>query len=181
MKPYSPEYGHALGKKIMAWCELSGITPNPADDAPNTYPALRQWWIDSRVRLTAFPVFSGNSDTSIYGSPEALFAFRAMHDYLHLVYRYEFDLLGEMKTARKQEARLGCLSAEEQLVFRIDTIGQSLYHFLSGGNYVEEQQHFCAWVYREVQFLKANRDPALGENDMQHLQNAVFNYYHAHQ
>ena len=177
---YSPEFGISLGKKILAWCEHSSIVPDPVEDAPSTYQELRQWWCTS-AGASRFRVFSGNSDTSIYGSPEANYAFRAMHDYLHLVYRYEFDLLGELKTALKQEARLGCLSAEEQLVFRVDTIGQSLYHFLSGGGYVEDQRGFCAWVYREVQFLKANRDPALGENDMQHLQNAVFSYYRAHQ
>lgn len=181
MQPYSPKYGISLGKKIMEWCEHSSIVPDPAEDAPNTYPALRKWWLNTNSRLSRFPVLSGNSDTSVYGSPEANYACRALHDFMHLSYRYEFDLLGEMKTALKQEARLGCLSAEEQLVFRIDTIGQSLYHFLSGGEYGEDQRGFCEWVYREVILLKRYRDPALGENDMQHLQNAVFSYYRAHQ
>lgn len=184
MNPYSKEYGLALGRKITAWCERDGIVPVPDKNAPTTYDALRRWWdgeVGSAFSETnapiPFPVFSGGCETSIYGSPEANHAFRAMHDYMHIQEGMEFDLYGEIRTALVQERVLGVLSAEEQLTFRIDSIGQSLLSFLDGGRHLHDQEVFVMWVYREFNLISENIDPKLGENYMQILQRAVYSYH----
>ena len=184
MNPYHREYGLSLGRKMMAWCAKYSIVPAPSDSAPSTYEALLAWytrpggiWQRGAIFSIPFPVFSGGCETSIYGSPEANHAFRAMHDYMHITGRCGFDLYGEIRTAQAQERALGCLSAEEQLTFRIDSIGQSLLHFLAGGKHLHDQEAFVTWVYREFNLIANNIDPKLGENYMQTLQRAVYSYY----
>ena len=175
MKPYSAEYGLSLGRKFLQFGEL-GKDYIPSPNAPNTYKELIQEWqrVCSRVPGEArvpLRVYDGGSDTSIYGSPEANYAFRYFHDLVHCQLQTEFDIAGEIHTARVQEAMLGSLSVEEAWVFRIDTIGQSLYHTMTG-NFVEDQADFVHCVYEHVRIIR-ECCPRDDENELQVLTRAV--------
>ena len=178
VNPYRREYGLNLGRKMIEACDIRGLSPIPTNGAPSTYAELEKLRpaVES-AGAVEFPVFSGACETSIYGSPAATHAFRALHDYFHIYGRWGFDLYGEINTAQEQEDVLGCLSAEEQLTFRIDSIGQPLLHFLTGGKFPEDQEAFVTWVYREFNLIARNINPKLGENYMQTLQRAVYSYY----
>ena len=169
MQPYSSQYGLALGRKFLQFGEL-GKDYIPSPDAPNTYKELIHEWqrVCSRVPGEArvpLRVYDGGSDTSIYGSPEANYAFRYFHDLVHCQLQTEFDIAGEIHTARVQEVMLGSLSAEEAWVFRIDTIGQSLYHTMTG-EFVEDQAEFVQWVYMDVRC----HSPLLAEEGLNELE-----------
>lgn len=175
MQPYSTQYGLALGRKFLQFGEL-GKDYIPSPDAPNTYKELIQEWqrVCSRVPGEArvpLRVYDGGSGTSIYGSPEANYAFRYFHDLVHCQLQTEFDIAGEIHTARVQEAMLGSLSVEEAWVFRIDTIGQSLYHTIAG-DFVEDQAEFVQSVYEDVRMIQECY-PHDDENELQVLTRAV--------
>lgn len=180
MKPYSPEYGLVLGRKIQG-CTRGRRDYIPSWDAPSTLTGLKAAF---RIHLESgapLPVFKGGCETSIYGSPEANYACRYLHDRIHAICELGFDLAAECVGANLQEIGLGHLSPEESLTFRIDTIGQALYSFLSGGAFLPDQARFVAWVYEEVRRCSDNTPPELDRNLMQHLQQAVLNYYQGYQ
>jgi hypothetical protein len=176
MQPYSTQYGLVLGRKFLQLGEL-GKDYIPSPNAPSTFKELMQEWhtcctagllSGTRVPLR---VYDGGSDTSIYGSPEANYAFRYFHDLVHCQLQTEFDIAGEIHTARVQEAMLGSLSAEEAWVFRIDTTGQALYHTMTG-EFVEDQADFVQSVYEDVRMIRECY-PHDDENELQVLTRAV--------
>lgn len=65
-----------------------------ADSAPDTFPDLI-----STARLT---VWSGASDSTIYGDPVLNWCARAWHDATHLSLGADFSLEGETRTAEAQ-------------------------------------------------------------------------------
>jgi hypothetical protein len=180
MKPYSPEYGLVLGRKIQG-CTRGRLDYTPSGHAPSTLTGLKAAFKIHQASAAPLLVFKGGCETSIYGSPEANYAFRYLHDSIHAICELGFDLAAECNVADLQERRLGYLSPEESLTFRIDTIGQALYSFLSGGAFLQDQARFVGWVYEEVRRLRDNTPPEPDHNLMQHLQQAVLNYYQGHQ
>lgn len=179
MKPYSPQYGLSLGRKFLQFGEL-GKDYIPSPNAPSTFKELMQEWhtcctagllSGTRVPLR---VYSGCSDTSIYGSPEANYAFRYMHDVVHVQLRLEFDVADEIAVATAQRCMLGNLTPEEERVFFIDTIGQALWHTITG-EFLEDQGVFAQRVYEEMRTHQNGWE--FSGNELELLTLAVRNYY----
>ena len=148
MKPYSPAYGLTLGHLFQQFGVLNEDYA-PTQDAPNTFPALMQAYRYSCVSGDPLPVFNGECEDTIYGSPEANYAFRYMHDVVHVQLGLEFDVADEIAAAKAQRRMLGHLTPEEERVFFIDTIGQSLWHTITG-DFLENQEVFVHWVYEDM-------------------------------
>ena len=98
-------------------------------DAPNDYEALRAAWGASKQTGLAFPVWNGGSDSTVYTSCGANFAFRFWHDYLHASNELDFSTADEIKIGIIQvktiQADFGLHSLEALIMFA-DTIEQSL-------------------------------------------------------
>lgn len=95
-----------------------------------------------------FRVWSGGSDATIYGSPEANYASRFWHDITHVRARLGFTFTDELATAELQIIELteAGLSAEAIDLFRIDTQGQSHYADLTGGAFPADQLAFAEFI-----------------------------------
>ncbi len=65
-----------------------------SDDAPNDYESLVKH-VDNTGRIC---VWSGASETTIYGDREVNYAFRAWHDFVHFTYKFNFSVVGEIST-----------------------------------------------------------------------------------
>lgn len=98
--------------------------------APQTDEELMQAWAQSKRDGTAFPVWSGASDSTIYTNRGGNYAFRFWHDSLHA-------RLG-LSTPRADEVKIGemhvdAVAAEfgedslEAILMHWDTVGQSNY------------------------------------------------------
>ena len=180
MKPYSTQYGLSLGRLFLQFGEL-GKDYIPSPNAPSTFKDLMQEWhtcctagLLSGTRVP-FRVYGGDSDTSIYGTPEANYAFRYMHDIVHVQMGLEFDIASEIATAKAQLRMLGPLTKEEIRTFLIDTAGQALWSTITG-DFLEDQSVFVHWVYEDMRMIQA-RCPSDNENDIQLLTRSVRNYY----
>lgn len=182
MKPYSPQYGLSLGRVFQQFGEL-GKDYIPSPNAPNTFEELMQEWhacctagLLSGTRVP-FRVYAGDSGTSIYGTPEANYAFRYMHDIVHVQLGLEFDVADEIATAKAQLRMLGPLTKEEIRTFLIDTAGQALYHVMTG-EFVEDQAAFVQSVYEDMRIIQECY-PHDQENEIQILTRAVRLYVNA--
>ncbi len=83
-------------------------------------------------------VWSGASDNTIWGDNKVNYAFRALHDALHLKTGIGFSPLEEIEIGRIQASMYTGLMAE--LVY-IETAGQAE-HYLKTGQFVEDQVSF---------------------------------------
>ena len=101
------------------------IQYTPCSDAPNNWKTLSKY-----THKDTIPVYSGASKTAIY-SEAGNIAFRAVHDYFHLLLRADFSQSGERR-AIMQHARelkeLGC-SPQALKVFLHDTWSQVKYYY----------------------------------------------------
>lgn len=176
MKPYSPSYGLSLGQKFLQRGTL-GVDYVPSADAPNTYHDLMEEYFSAAGERRPMRVYSGGCDNTVFGSPEANYAFRYMHDVIHAVNRLEFDICGEIQATMLQLECLGRIPPEESRVFLIDVAGQALYHTMVG-EFVEDQAGFCRQVYEDM-FMIEECYPHDKENEIQLLTRAVRLYVNA--
>ena len=64
-----------------------------SDNAPDTYEKL----VNHVNKTGRILVWSGASETTIYGDREVNYAFRAWHDYVHFTHQLGFSVLDEIK------------------------------------------------------------------------------------
>ncbi|NCT81898.1 MAG: hypothetical protein GXC94_02030 [Comamonadaceae bacterium] len=120
----------------------------PADDAPGTYPALMAEIADCLKTRRAMRVWSGGSDSTVYGSAEANYAFRYLHDLGHYIHGLTFSYAHEVELARIQAAQVAQAFGKdslELLVYRADTEGQSTFNDAYGA-FPEDQARFVLHV-----------------------------------
>ena len=125
---------------------LAGTNWFASEVAPQTWDELRVHGVADRL-----PVWNGASETSIYGSDEVNWAYRAWHDRLHLVLGADFSPEGERAVALAHRAIVGrllpeCPEAAEAIW--ADSEGQNLY-FRRHGRFPDNQAAFVgAWLTR---------------------------------
>lgn len=100
-------------------------------EAPNTFR-------DVLAQFGELVIWSGASESTIFDDPKVNYAFRALHDALHIETRLDFSPIQEIAIGRIQASRYDGLLAD--LVF-IETAGQAAY-FLQHGKFVENQRQF---------------------------------------
>lgn len=83
-------------------------------------------------------VWSGESDSTIWDDRRVNWAFRALHDALHVETRLGFTPLEEMALGKLQASRYSGLLAD---IVYIETAGQAE-HYLRHGVYVADQKLF---------------------------------------
>lgn len=100
-----------------------------SDHAPQTFADLR---------ATGLVVWSGASDRTIFGDARVNWAFRALHDALHLKTGIGFTPAEEIYLGRMQASQYSGLLAD--LVY-IEVAGQAE-HYLKTGQFVADQIKF---------------------------------------
>lgn len=126
------------------------VIPVPVDNPPEDYPALRRHVLGLRPKRGAvhIDVWKGGSENTIYPRPADNFLFRALHDAYHVELNSGFDLTGELRVslAMYEDLRTRGMQDAPALVYLIDTVGQSLMHFLTG-EHVPDQLAFGTAVW----------------------------------
>ena len=143
-----------------------------AEDLPGTLEFLQSAYREHGCR--ALPVWTGGTDTSIYariGKPEVNLIFRLHHDLLHIKHDASMDLYGELAVAWFGLREFPELSSDAQLLYLIDTAGQTLLHYLTG-KHLEDQYAFDAWLWHYLRDHGPHR-----ESTLQDLQDAVRLYH----
>lgn len=105
------------------------------DHAPNTFQDLKN--------ESSLVIWSGESDVTIYNDPLVNYAFRAMHDNLHLITGLDFSHASEIELGRIQANQFDS-SIVQDIVF-CEVAGQALYHEKTGlfvSNQVEFTEKF---------------------------------------
>lgn len=105
------------------------------DDAPSTLPDVIRTWSERR-RIV---VWAGASHATVWGAPRLNHAFRAWHDYCHLMTGLGFDPADEIALGEWQATR--CEGAFLRRIVRAETAGQARY-FRDTGRFVEDQVTF---------------------------------------
>lgn len=106
------------------------------DIAPDTEKSL--------FNSTGLVIWSGASDNTIYQDKRVNWAFRALHDQLHLETRLDFSVDAEMELGRIQASKYNSRLVQE-LVF-CEVAGQAL-HFKQTGTFVVDQVKFAlTWM-----------------------------------
>ncbi len=124
--------------------------PVPVDNPPEDFPALRGHVLGLRPKRGAvhIAVWKGDSENTIYPRPDDNYLFRALHDAYHVELNSGFDLAGELRVSLTmyEDLRLRGMQDAPALVYLIDTVGQSLMHFLTG-EHVPDQLTFVTAVW----------------------------------
>lgn len=126
-----------------------GIGYRAVEEAPSTLQGLREAVGDPRTWAegleVVIPVWSGKSDRTIWSSPDMNHAFRAWHDYHHLILGEEMDHAGEVACALHalDELRNAALPDGDRLgdILWAELWGQAL-HFERFGVFPEDQAGF---------------------------------------
>ena len=94
------------------------------------FSAVRDAWLASRT----VPVWDGGSNETIFSTPDANHAMRALHDLCHISLNVGFAYDDEMRVSDMlcSWARAARLSNEDVLALEADNAGQSAYHKLTG-------------------------------------------------
>lgn len=122
-----------------------GFSYWPADDAPGTFPALMAEIAQCLKARRPMRVWSGGSDCTVYGSAEANYAFRYLHDLGHYIHDLSFSFAHEVELSRIQAAQVAQAFGKdslELLVYRADTEGQSTFNEMHGGPFPADQRLF---------------------------------------
>lgn len=109
-----------------------------SDVAPNSFSALHN--------QPSLVIWSGESDHTIFGDARVNWAFRALHDQLHLSIGLGFSPLEEIELGRIQANQYSGLMAD--LVY-IETAGQAA-HYLKTGRFVLNQVEFTINSLRKI-------------------------------
>lgn len=104
-------------------------------------------------------VWTGASDQSIFGAPHVNHAFRAWHDYVHVMYRLPFTAQGEHTVMQIQQRHVDTLGGfvftnkEKELFYRIlecEVDGQ-VEHLKRTGEFPSNQREFTQ-QYMEARY-----------------------------
>lgn len=120
---------HFINNQILK--SASGLVYQVKAIAPNDEKSL--------FTQTGLTVWSGASDCTIYNDSSVNWAFRAIHDQLHLDTRLGFSPLEEIELGRIQAARYSSQLMQD-LVY-IEVAGQAEY-YLKTGQFVSDQISF---------------------------------------
>lgn len=123
--------------------------PVPVDNPPEDFPALQKHVRSMSTEYVAhIHVWAGGSERTIYPRPADNHLFRALHDAYHVELNSGFDLAGELRVSLTMYAdlRVRGLGDSAALVYLIDTVGQSLMHYLAG-EHVPDQLAFATVVW----------------------------------
>lgn len=107
-----------------------------ADEGPDTYEEL--------VKERSLVIWSGGTDNSMFSHPEAYWAFRALHDKLHLDTGTNFAAESEMELGRIQASKYDGIVAD--LVYA-QVAAQNEY-YLKNGVFVPNERDFT------IEYLK---------------------------
>lgn len=110
--------------------EASKLSYTVKDVAPSTENEL--------FSTTGLVVWSGASDNTIFGDARVNWAFRALHDALHLKTGIGFDPLMEVELGRIQASKYTGLLAD--LVYC--EVAEQAKHYLTTGVFVQDQVAF---------------------------------------
>jgi len=140
-KPLLPLFNVA----VLACCNR--VWPQGFDTSPDAPDSLRRLKAEmaARGRIT---VYSESSDSTVFDCREVNQAFRAWHDWCHLVLDAPFNLEGETRACREQErhifARYGDGDTGQELaaLLRAEVIGQAKYYQLHK-RYIQNQRAFA--------------------------------------
>ena len=113
-------------------------THSVADVAPNTFKAL--------LNQPTLVIWSGESDCTIFGDARVNWAFRALHDALHLKTGIGFTPAEEIELGRIQANQYTGLMVD--LVY-IEVAGQAE-HYLKTGRFVSNQIEFTINSLRKI-------------------------------
>lgn len=117
-----------------------------SETAPNSYAALVQHYHDTG----RMEVWSGGSDKTVFGSPEANYAFRAWHDGCHLRGMHAFTPAGEQGAFEEMvsdvRSEYGHTPEADHMVNLLheEIIGQLTYTQFHGGLFPVNQRAFAA-------------------------------------
>ena len=115
--------------------------------APTSYKELCAAYANCERSGCPLPVFSGGSESTIYGVPEVNYAFRYWHDVEHVLGGNNFGLQGEIRTAYRQLATLESVygfgpATMEWKLLHADIVGQIQY-YNKHKKFVENQVEFA--------------------------------------
>lgn len=117
-------------------------------EAPSTFEELCDEYRECLNTRRPFRVWEGASDGTVYGSREANWAFRFLHDLIHVEHGLGFDYKSELQVAeiggRAVAERFG-LGSLEFAVYLVDTAGQVEYQHQTG-QFVKDQVGFAVAV-----------------------------------
>ena len=114
-----------------------------ATDAPQTYEALRDYYNETGK----IKVWNGASECTIFGYPVVNWAFRAWHDWVHVMNSLEFTVDDEHSVMRFQQLQIIELlgnTAQAQrfcMYLEAEIDGQAEY-FQKHGHFPEDQRAF---------------------------------------
>ena len=116
-----------------------------SDKAPNSYSELMQYSSDLEQGLS-IPVYSGDSDNTIYGSAAINYAFRAWHDRIHIEHKLDFSEQAELSVAEIQYNELieNGVNKNQAFIILCDIVGQVRYYF-----------KYKKYVINQLGFIKA--------------------------
>jgi hypothetical protein len=122
-----------LGRFVLHEAERAGVEHGisyvPSINAPSTYDELLTTYAACIHSGAPFPISPDNCQRTIYTSPQINWAFRFVHDLVHIDNRLSFTPLDEVAVGAIQlealrAARYGPGSVEHRLL-HADTIGQT--------------------------------------------------------
>lgn len=113
------------------------------ENAPDTLEALRSY-VRSTGRML---VWSGASESTIFGDREVNYAFRAWHDHAHLCGNHPFTPAGEAAVCEEQISDLvaSCRCRETEQMARLvfaEVVGQVAYQSVHNGAFPRNQRAF---------------------------------------
>jgi hypothetical protein len=114
------------------------------ENAPSAYEELREAMALTVIEGIAYPVFSGESETTIYPTSTDNYRFRFIRDYYHYSLAKEFTPKDEVYVHQYIEQSLKDLgvSALARALYLADTEGQTKHHETTG-QFPENQRQFA--------------------------------------
>lgn len=112
-----------------------GLRYTVKDVAPSTFQDVSN--------ESSLIVWSGASDATIYQDASVNYAFRALHDAMHIETGLGFDAIHEMELGRIQASKVHALTGSELLatIVHLEVSGQAE-HYLKTGQFIEDQISF---------------------------------------
>jgi len=124
----------SIVNKMHRFVTHNGIQYRASETAPGTWTELKQ---SDPYNLV---VWSGASDQTIWVKPEYNWLFRAVHDFVHIVYNLDFSDESE-REVRRITAELLRLSASEEAILKAEIDGQIEYKNEHGEFPIDQMKH----------------------------------------
>lgn len=131
MQLFKPAFQAYLNGSILN--QAKTISYSVSDIAPATFEALQAQGSKHLI------IWSGASDQTIFNDPAVNYAFRAIHDKLHLDTGLSFSPQDEIKLGSLQSRQYACPFLSE--IVRIEVAEQAAY-YLKNGIFVSDQIDF---------------------------------------